>query len=198
MAQRMLQYAPMRLVLGAVLLASMTTVASAGTYLGLGIGSETSGGWERTDGAGYSGEMAGFGRSGRLMVGRRFGKLLSVEGQGSRFELTGLDNQTTHQATQLAAALKLSLGLGSGFEFFAKGGLEHTWLSPADSMLSEGASGNGLLLGAGFEYRLELAGTGASIFVDYQRASTSFETDATMGTFDGVTSMWTLGATVSL
>ena len=40
--------------------------------------------------------------------------------------------------------------------------------------------------------------TAASIFVDYQRASTGFTNDETMAEWDGVTSMWTLGATVSL
>jgi hypothetical protein len=186
----------MRLVLGAVILASMTSVASAGgTYIGLGIGSESTGGWERTDGAMYSGSMDGYGRSGRLMLGRSFGKL-SVEGQASRFNVT-VDQP--HTATQLAAALKLSIPLGSGFEFFGKGGLERTWLSEG----TLDAAGNGWLLGLGFEYRLNLGATAASIFVDYQRTSSAFEFDETggrmtSGEFDGVMSMWTLGATVSL
>ncbi len=180
----------MRLGLTAVTLAALTSVASAGTYLGIGVGSETSGGAE-IDGTDI-GSMDGYGRSGRLMVGSRFSKL-SIEGQASRFDVAF--NNYTYGATQVAAVLKLSIPLGNNFEFFGKGGLERTWLSDNNSMLD--AAGNGILLGAGFEYRLSLGVTSASIFVDYQRASTGFENDYPQR-WDGVTSMWTLGATVSL
>lgn len=194
MARGVLDYAPMRLAFGAVILASMTSVASAGTYIGLGVGSESTGGAEYSDGRGsVGGGMDGFERSGRLMVGKRMSKL-SVEGQASRFDVNF--DYNGYEATQLALALKLSLPLGSGFEFFGKGGLERTWLSGGPSEM-HGAAGNGLLLGAGFEYQFSLGLTGASIFVDYQRASTSFENEY-MVAWDGVTSMWTLGATVSL
>lgn len=181
----------MRLGLVAVTLASLTSVASAGTYLGIGVGSESTGGW---DGAAGEGTMEGYGRSGRLMVGMRFARL-SIEGQGSRFDLA-MNPASTFQANQVAAAVKLSLPLGSNFEFFGKGGLARTWLTNSSSA-SLDAAGNGLLFGAGFEYRLNLAVTAVSIFVDYQRASTAF-TSESMATWDGVTSMWTLGATVSL
>lgn len=182
----------MRLGLAVVTLASLTSVASAGTYIGVGVGSESSGGAERPDGS-DAGTMDGYGRSGRLMVGSRFSKL-SIEGQASRFGVTF--DSSEYEATQIAAALKLSIPLGNNFEFFAKGGLERTWLNNGPTEMHD-AAGNGLLLGAGFEYRLSLGVTAASIFVDYQRASSGFENDY-MLTWDGVTSMWTLGATVSL
>jgi len=188
----MLYYAPMRLGLIAVTLASLTSVASAGTYLGVGIGSESSGGATRSDGVDV-GSMDGYGRSGRLILGSRFSKL-SIEAQASQFDVTFV--ASGYEATQLAAALKLSLPLGSNFEFFAKGGVERTWLNNGPTDMHD-AAGNGLLLGAGFEYRLNLGVTAASIFVDYQRASSGFENEA-MLQWDGVTSMWTLGATVSL
>ncbi len=181
----------MRLALGAVILASLTSVASAGTYIGLGIGSESSGGATR-DGTDV-GSMDGYDRSGRLMVGTRFSKL-SVEAQGSRFDI-GFDSGL-YDATQLALALKLSLPLGNNFEFFAKGGLERTWLSGGPTDMHD-AAGSGLLLGGGFEYRLNLGVTSASVFVDYQRSSSGFKNEY-MVEWDGVTSMFTLGATVSL
>jgi hypothetical protein len=180
-----------RLGLGLALVLASTTVASAGTYVGLGIGSETSGSATRSDGI-DAGGMDGFGRSGRLMVGTRISKL-SVEGQLSRFDLEF--GAQPYQSTQAAAALKLSIPLGNNFEVFGRGGLQRTWLSPQGSGYA--AAGSGLLLGLGLEYRLNLALTAASVFVDYQHTSSSFTDDA-MTQFDGSTGMYTLGATVSL
>ena len=177
----------------AVTLASLTSVASAGTYIGLGIGSESRGGAEGTNGADL-GSMDGYERSGRLMVGTRISKL-SVEGQASRFDTTL--STSPYDATQLALALKLSIPLGNNFEFFGKGGLHRTWLSTVGGPEVLDAVGSGLLLGAGFEYRLNLGVTAASIFVDYQRASADYQSEYPME-WSGVTSMWTLGATVSL
>ncbi len=174
----------------AVTLASLTSVASAGTYIGLGIGSEARGDAEAN---GQSiGTMDGYERSGRLMLGQRISKL-SVEGQLSRFD-QGL-GVGTYEGTQAAILAKLSLPLGSGFEFFAKGGLQRTWLNHSEPALD--AAGSGLIFGGGFEYRLDLTVTSASIFVDYQRASSDFSSDYPMQ-WEGTSSMWTLGATVSL
>lgn len=184
----------MRLALGAVILASLTSVASAGTYVGLGIGSDASGSGEYTDGR-PMGDVNGYGRSGRLMVGTRISKL-SLEAQGSRYDLS-LPIDPVMEATQLGAALKLSLPLGSNFEIFGKGGIQRTWLSSQTSEQRD-AAGNGWLFGAGFEYRLNLGVTSASVFVDYQRSSTGFTQGSNMLTYDGVMSMWTLGATVGL
>jgi hypothetical protein len=180
----------MRLAIGAVILASMTSVASAGTYLGLGIGSESNGHATRSDGV-DSGELAGYGRSGRLIVGFGLFSKLALEAQGSRFDV--MFGGSPYQATQAALALKLGLPLGSNFHFVAKGGVERTWLTDGAQM---DFAGNGLLLGGGFEYHLNLGLTAAAIFVDYQRASSGFSNPTVA--FDGVTSMWTLGATVSL
>jgi hypothetical protein len=104
-----------------------------------------------------------------------------------------------YQATQLGLGLKLNLPLGNNFEFFPKLGVQRTWLSPqADNAMLETGAGTGYFLGAGFEYRLNLGVTAASIFVDYQRSSTDFTSDETMVKWDGSSSMWTLGATISL
>jgi hypothetical protein len=181
-----------RLALAAVLLAASTSAASAGTYLGIGIGTAANGSAESSNGADM-GTTDGFERSGRLMVGSRFGKL-SIEGQGSRYDTTF--DHLGYQATQLGVGLKLNLPLGNNFEVFGKGGVERTWLS-TDAATMHDAAGNGWFFAAGFEYRLNLGVTAASLFVDYQRSSTDFINDYLLE-YNGASGMWTLGATVSL
>lgn len=181
-----------RLALAAVTLAAMTSVASAGTYVGLGIGTAANGSAERNDGIDY-GSTDGFERSGRLMVGSRFGKL-SIEGQGGRYDI--VFDHLGYQATQLGLGAKLNLPIGNNFELFAKGGLERTWLSTQSATMHD-AAGNGYFLGGGFEYRVNLGVTAASLFLDYQRSSTDFTNDY-MLQYSAVSSMWTIGATVSL
>lgn len=187
----MLDHGAMRLVLGVALLASMTSLASAGTYLGVGVGSEASGSgtYGRNDVS-----MDGYDRSGRLMLGTRFSKL-SVEAQGSRFDVAF--NNNAYDATQLALALKLSIPLGNNFEVFGKGGVQRTWLSFNGTNSDMDAAGSGLLFAAGFEYRFNLVATAASLFVDYQHSDSGYR-NGKMVEFDGTSSMWTLGATVSL
>lgn len=171
-----------RTLLTLALVVATTTAASAGTYVGLGVGTAAN-----VD----AGVMTqGTGRSGRLVLGLRFGRL-SLEGAGSRF---GITNTASYDATQLAAALKYSIPLGNDFELFGRGGLERSWLS---SGTDRSWSGDGYVLGAGFEYRLNLAVTAASLFVDYERATTAF-TDGMAGKFDATTSMWTMGVTLAI
>jgi hypothetical protein len=128
------------------------------------------------------------------MLGTRFSRF-SVEAQGSQFDLAFASR--AYDATQLALALKLSIPLGNDFELFGKGGVQRTWLNIAGSNDDANAAGSGLLFAAGFEYRLNLGVTAASVFVDYQRSSSNYTTN-NMVEFDGTSSMWTLGATVSL
>jgi len=178
-------------LLGALALASFTSVASASPYVGLGIGSEASGS-ATTQNSETS--MDGYDRSGRLMVGTRLSRL-SVEGQASRFDVTVRDRD--YQGTPAALAVKLSLPLGNNFEVFGKGGLQRTWLTHQGGNSDFDAAGSGLLLGAGFEYRMDLGVTAASIFVDYQHSSAGYQNER-MTAWDGSTNLWTLGATVSL
>jgi hypothetical protein len=180
----------MRPLLAVVLVAASASAASAGPYLGLGIGTAArpSGDLPVTTGDGN--------RSGRAIVGMKFGRF-SIEATGSRFgEMRR--NTYPYQGTMLAAAVKYSLPLGNNFEAFGRGGLERTWLS-TDPVNLPDYTGNGWLLGAGFEYRLNIEGTGASIFVDYEHTSTSLVNQSVMSQTAGESvGIWTLGATVSL
>lgn len=178
-----------RLAVVALILAS-SSLASAGTYVGLGIGTAASGSAER---GGATSTMDGIERSGRLLLGTRLSRL-SVEGQGSRYDVTFDANG--YQSTQLGIGLKFSLPLGNNFEAFGRGGVSRTWLNEGPTAMHD-AAGSGYFLGAGFEYRLTLGVTAASLFVDYQRSSTDFTNDY-MVQWNGTASMWTFGATVSL
>jgi hypothetical protein len=176
-----------------VALASMSSIASAGTYVGLGIGSEANG--SATLANGNDTAMDGFDRSGRLMLGTRLSRI-SIEGQASRYELGFRDRN--YQGTQAALLLKLSVPLGNNFELFGKGGVQRTWLTNEGTNSDLDVAGSGLVFAGGFEYRLNLGVTAASVFVDYQRSSADYKNDQMTTTWNGSTSMWTLGATVSL
>lgn len=175
-----------------VLVAASASAASAGGYLGVGIGTAASPGGNvdmpSSDGT----------RTGRLVLGTRFGHL-SIEGAGSRY---GLLNATKapYEGTMLAGALKYSFPLGNNFEVFARGGLERTWLTHQSATAGNAYdwTGNGWLLGGGFEYRLDLGVTAASIFVDYEHSDTTLDTSAVPMSRDMTVGMWTLGATLAI
>jgi hypothetical protein len=177
-----------RLALAAVLLAATATTASAGGFVGLGIGTTP----------GLSGDMsyAADGRSGRLELGYSFGRL-SIEGLGSRFDMFRADGYG-YQDTSLGIAGKYNVPLGDLFEVFGRLGLQHTDLSSSDR-IREDYSGSGILVGGGFEYRIPLQAVKASLFVDYTVAHSSLTSPEIYGTteFSFTTRVWTLGATLS-
>lgn len=176
--------------LAVILVAAAAPASHAGTYVGLGIGSSADVGGQMSNfGGGFGSDGS---RSGRLILGYRFGRL-SVEGNATRFGLL-YNNNLQDEITTLSAAAKLSFPVESHFEAFGAVGLERSWLSAQIS--DQDMSGNGYLLGAGFEYRVDL-GLGGSIFVDYTRSDTSFQ-NSRMHTLDGTASMWTLGLTLSI
>ena len=182
----------MRSLLAVALVAASATAASANTYLGLGIGTAASPGGDM----GMSSSDGN--RSGRLMLGTRFGHL-SLEGAGSRYGLLHVSGTSPYQGTMLAGALKYSLPLGNNFELFARGGLERTWLTHESSAGNAyDWSGNGWLVGAGFEYRLNLGVTAASIFVDYEHSDTTLTTPAVMRARDATIGLWTAGVTLAI
>lgn len=173
------------LVVASALLAISST-ASAGVYVGLGVGTEPAANDELATVATPSG------RSVRGLLGFRFANV-SVEGAINGFDvLTGLGNHTVYQAS---AAAKLSLPLGNGFEAFGRGGLEHTQLDLGDDRYN--LAGNGWLLGAGFEYRFNTPLISGSIFVDYNVHRASLD-DERKNELDATTRMWGLGVTVGL
>ena len=173
--------------LAVILVAAAARASHAGTYVGLGIGSSADVGGMDHYGGGISGDGS---RSGRLVVGERFGRI-SIEGNAVRFG-TLYANREQSDVTSLAAAGKLSFPVGNNLEAYGRLGLERSWLTANRRDLS----GNGYLLGAGFEYRVGI-GVGGSIFIDYTRTETSFQ-DSTMRTLDGTAAMWTVGLTLSI
>jgi hypothetical protein len=177
----------MRSLLAVAFVAAAASTASAGTYLGLGIGTAASG----HVGDDASSQMSDGNRTGKFLVGYRFGRL-SVEGAATRY--SQLYRNSVHDGTSLAAALKYSLPLGDNFEAFGRGGLQRSSLSTANGDLS----GNGWLLSAGFEYRIDGVLAGASLFVDYTHNQTTYAGDPHSPSLDASASMWMLGATLAI
>lgn len=175
-----------RAMLAAAGLLAMPTTASAGGYLGLGLGSQP----------GVNDEMAAmaapFGRSLRVLGGLRFGNV-SLEGALNGFDVLANRNGDTTEY-QLSGALKLSLPLGNNFEGFGRVGLERTWLDVNDTFYN--LTGDGFLVGGGFEYRLNAIISNASIFVDYNVHRVTLESMATK--VDATTTVWGLGFTVGI
>lgn len=176
--------AMIRAGLVAIVIAAASSTASAGGYIGLGIGTSPSG----QIGNNASSMTTDGSRSWLGELGYRFGHL-SVEGTGT--EYTQIFNQKVNDATQLGLALKYSLPLSQGFEVFGRGGLQRT-------DVTDQINGNGWMLGAGFEFRFRVAMTGASAFVMYNHADTNMSTPSYPKGVDGTASMWTLGLTLSL
>jgi hypothetical protein len=186
-ARRVLIYPAMsRSLLAAVIVVAATgTAASAGTYVGLGIGnsavSDT-----------YNNSFTPDGRSGRLMLGARLGNF-SLEGAFTGYSLLG--RTSMYDSRTLSAALKLNIPLGNRFEAFGRVGVLRTYLSPTKDTMPT-YSGDGYTWSAGFEYRVDLGLAGGSLFVDYTRNNAKL----TGGPrdLDQTASMWSLGLLVSI
>lgn len=178
-----------RACLAVMFVAASSGVANAG-YLGLGIGTGPA---MDSDAM----EFESVGRSGRVIAGMRWGQL-SVEGAIGGFDAVGAmrSRNNVDDVYQASAAAKLSLPLGSGFEAFGKGGLQRTWLRLQNSDETFNVSGDGYLLGAGFEYKLNLGVAGGSLWVDYQYTTASLTGDRQ--SFDLSSRMWTLGLSVGI
>ena len=182
-----------RLLLAAFLVTATASVASAGTVIGVGVGTNIA-----NTGTGLE---AG-GRSGRLEVGYKFGRL-SVEGIGGRASLGGGD-WTVGDATWTTVGLagKYSLSLGSNFEAFGRLGLQHTSIDVSNDPKYGGYSysGGGIFGGGGFEYHLASAVTGLSFFVDYTIAHSSLSNDGGQfnDTYGFTARYWTLGVNLAL
>lgn len=160
--------------------------ASAGTYLGLGIGPEA-------NVNGTDGHFTGDGRSYRLSGGIRWSRLsleASITGQG----ILLLDNGGgSFDGRELALAGKYNAPLGSNFEAFGKLGVHRTWLS-GNSIYD--VSGDGLLIGGGFEYRLDAVLAGGSLLVDYTHHAATLEGDRLA--LEAGVGMWMLGFTIGI
>ncbi len=171
---------------GVISTGALSTGASAGGYLGLGLGTQPAINDEMTPTA------TPVGRSLRGLGGARFGNV-SIEGALNGFDMIPSRNGPTTMY-QLSAALKLNFPLGNNFEAFGRIGLERTWLNLSDSIYD--LSGDGFLVGGGFEYRLNAVLTNASIFVDYNVHRATLESQANK--VDSTTRMFGLGFTVGI
>lgn len=192
MARALTDHAMKRALLVTSLLAAASTPAVAGSYLGLGIGTSPAISED-------SDRLGSDGRSGKVLLGMRFARI-SLEGGLGAYDVTILDSgqpKPYGETYQLSGAVKLSLPLGNNFEAFGRAGLHHTWIRsklPDDDRSD--VSGDGYLIGAGFEYRLNLLVGQGSLFIDYQVNKAKLEGERFM--FDGSSRMWTAGLTVGL
>ena len=186
MAREMLRLATMkRACLVATLLIASTPLASAGGYVGLGIGTAPA----MTDDSAEL-NLAADGRSGRVLLGSRWGQI-SLEGALGKFDVVSPGRQP-FELYQGSVAGKASFPLGNGFEAFGRLGLQRTWL--VNEIGSFDKEGNGFLLGGGFEYSFDVAPTRLSMFIDYQYSSAKLDGDR--GRADVSSRMWTLGLTL--
>ncbi len=179
-----------RAVLAVALVAVSSGVASAGGYIGLGIGPGPA-----VDAPELENSLYNDGRSGRLILGHRFGRF-AIEGAVGKFDLELSDNGgqgPIYSVYQAQVSGKFSLPLSDGFEAYGRLGLHKMWFNNERSEYD--TDGSGLLLAAGFEYRFNTGIGGFSLFVDYQysRADVSGER---LKFGDTSARMWTLGATI--
>lgn len=173
-----------RAVLAMTLLAVSSGVASAGGYIGLGIGTGPAIS-EDTEAGGIESD----GRSARLSGGYRVGRL-SVEGALGGFDARF--NRDSVRLYQLSISGKFNLPLSDGFEAFGRLGIQRTSLNHDNPDID--ATGTGLILGVGMEYVLPVAVTRVSIWVDHQYARADM--DSALPEYALSTRMWTLGATI--
>lgn len=183
-----------RAALAVALVAAMSSVAAAGPYVGIGIGTNSVSGSDR---------IVDDGRSGRLLVGYAFQPMrygtFALEGSISGYGL-GLkdrDDALPMDAYQLSAAARFNLPLSDNFEAFGRLGLHHTTVS-ADNPIYD-TSGNGFLVGAGIAYRFDArVGKGAAVSVDYQLNKVDLEGERFMGpaSLGLLERQWTIGVTL--
>jgi hypothetical protein len=183
-----------RAALAVTLLAATAGTAKAGgTYIGLGIGTAPAISED-------SERIESDGRSMRGMLGMRWGQW-SIEGSIGGNELLRSNGDRSAVVPfgdlyNLSASGKFNLPLGNNFEAFGRLGLNHLVVRGEDE--GNDASGNGLLFGGGFEYKLNLGVAGGSIFVDYTINRAEMISDVSDLTYDLTTRTWTLGLTVGI
>lgn len=180
-----------RAALALTLVATSTTVASAGGYVGLGIGTAPA-----VVISGPDLDVHEDGRSGRLIGGFRFGRI-AVEGAVGQFDFAYRDsgsNLLELAAYQAQVSAKYSLPLQDGFGVFGRVGLLKQWFNFKDSDGTYDLTGTALVAGAGFEYRLPTV-LDLNLFVEYQYSRGDMSGDRLDFGSTNVR-MWTLGATI--
>ncbi|MGE3545650.1 MAG: outer membrane beta-barrel protein [Kofleriaceae bacterium] len=172
-----------------MVLLAMSGVANAGGYVGAGVGDAPTVETDRN----Y--EAAG--RSARFLVGYRFPLKIgaaSIEGAYGGYGARGSGGGEI-DGRELSASGKYNYPLGSNFEVFGRIGVQKTSLtSQKDAMYD--LDGNGILIGAGLEYRIDLGAASGSLWLDYTHRSAALEGER--NSTDYTARMWTLGLTVGL
>lgn len=179
-----------RAALALALVGASSTVAAAGGFVGLGLGTGPSLSTSEDN------SIASNGRSWRVLGGYRFGRI-SVEATiGGYDAVMALESGGFRYPSNVYLGTisgKYSLPLSDGFEAFGRIGLNKSWFAiEGDDRFD--ASGTGIVLGAGIEYRLNALVAGASIFVDYQYARSELDGELVKTNLNA--GMWTLGATI--
>lgn len=162
--------------------------ASADTYLGLGLGTTPT----VSDEFSSATTATPVGRSARGLAGMRFGNVsieAAVNGYGVALPTFG--SRTVYQGSVQA---KLSVPIGNNFEGFGRGGVERTWLDLGDTRYDY--TGDGYVLGAGLELRLNAILANASLFLDYTYHRTTLASETQQ--FEASAGMWGLGLTVGI
>ena len=176
-------------VLAASLVAASGGVASAGGYLGIGIGTAPTAHSNDT-------MLGNDGRSGRLLLGQRFGNL-GIEGSFTGYTLADMGGNT-YDTRQLGIAGKLNLPLQDHFEAYGRIGMHRTWVS-GNQDGTDSASGDGYLIGGGIEYRINLGVGGGSLWMDYSYNQASLVSDSVAATRSELSSrMWMLGVSIGI
>jgi len=175
----------------AAVLTATASVASAGPYLGLGVGPAA--GMSGGDNQYGPGSFEGAGRSYRLLGGYQLGRL-AIEAliKGQDFAYNG----SRFAGKELALAGVYHHPLGSGFEAYGKLGVHRTSLTRDVDIRVYDVSGEGLLVGAGFALHLDALLASGSVFVDYTHHAADMSGDRYA--FEGGVGMWMLGFTFGL
>jgi hypothetical protein len=181
----------MRAALAVAALAATSSVASAGAYVGLGVGTNAvSEGSDR---------LVEDGRSARVFGGYRFRPLkygaISVEGSISGYGLGLRDGSkfVPLDAYQVTAAGRYNFPIADGFEAYGRLGVQHT--SAGGDLAIYDTSGNGFLVGAGMAYQFDIGiAKGAFASVDYQLNKVDLSGDRFKGStaFSITERQWTL------
>lgn len=170
----------------AILTLGLAGTAVADTYLGLGIGTEAP--ITGSLGDAFSTDDA---THGRLVLGKRFGKL-AIE--GSIFGTEMFNGGQEAAIAALGVDLKYHLPLASNFEAYVKGGLHKAYVqSDTDGRLDE-FEGQGHQYGAGLQYRFNMAVSSAALWLDYSR--TQFDVADEGAELGGTAKMLQIGVSI--
>lgn len=157
-------------------------LATAGTYVSLGIGGAPSGQGDLTVAASTGDSDV---PQQRLALGHSLGRL-AIEASVGRFGVG------TGDAIAAGAHARLSVPLDGNFGAYGRLGLERVWLRDLDPRFGESA--DGMVAGLGLEYRLTMPLLGqAAIWAEVSQDELTFADDS-----KGGVRLWTLGATLGL